>query len=40
MFAFVVAISLLPFIALTGADLLIETTDPKKLKDMGIVIRK
>ena len=40
MFAFTVAICLLPFIALTAADLLVETTDPKQLKDMGILIRQ
>lgn len=38
MFALTVAICLLPFLAVTGGDLLVETTDPQQLEDMGIVI--
>jgi hypothetical protein len=40
MLALTVAICMLPFVALSGADLWIETTDPKQLKDMGIVIHR
>ncbi len=40
MLALTVAICLLPFVALSGAELWIETTDPRQLKDMGIAIHQ